>query len=194
MDAQSSEDYLNADIVFGSDDPQQDREGDHRSVRCTNGNELLESCDVLWGCSGADFFAALDSRRALGHKTLISCSSSDREFRTALRDLNNQPDYDRLSRLATVEFQRDNAVIQVRRGGFPINFDGSMQSVPARDIQLTRGLLYAGVMQAAARDALPAAVFMLSPASQRTAVEAWRESRRDADSFWEYANARPVSG
>jgi len=169
-------------------DPQSNRLGDPRSLRRATGHELLEASDVLWGCSGRDFFADLEPGCAAGRKTLISCSSSDREFRTALRDLNKLPEFNRCDRLSTVEFSRGGSLLQVRRGGFPVNFDGTVQSVPANDIQLTRGLLYAAVLQASLDDALPASIVMLSPLSQRIAVEAWRESRSSADGRWAMAS------
>jgi hypothetical protein len=42
-----------------------------------------------------------------------------------------------------------NGEITILRGGFPLNFDGTGESVRAADIQMTRGLLLGGVVQAA---------------------------------------------
>jgi len=140
---------------------------------CTTAEELLRTSDVLWGCSGSDFFTGLNLQTVTGRaRTLISCSSSDREFRTLLRRLNNLPEFDRLSRLSNVQFDCNGVHLDVRRGGFPVNFDGSSESVPAADIQITRGLLFAGVVQACSHTT-EAATLMLSPEAQKTVVNAW---------------------
>ncbi len=51
--------------------------------------------------------------------------------------------------MADVEYKTDmGATIRILRGGFPINFDDSGESVPANDIQLTRALVLGSVLQA----------------------------------------------
>jgi hypothetical protein len=146
-----------------------------RSVRvCQTATDLLRDSEVLWGCSGSDFFRDLPIALAAGGaKTLISCSSSDREFRSVLQRLNGQERFDPLSRLSDVKFDCDGVVFDVRRGGFPVNFDGSSESVPACDIQVTRGLLFAGVLQASSQQLADAVAVMLSPSAQRAVVSEW---------------------
>lgn len=117
---------------------------------------LVLTSDVVFGCSGRDITCCIDPlKNAISDKDFISASSEDRECLTLLRAINKQY-YDKLrSRieycidpLADAVFQTNNgANIKVHRGGFPINFDATGESVPAEDIQLTRALTLAGVMQ-----------------------------------------------
>src|SRR5690606_34495242 len=72
-----------------------------------------------------------------------------------------------------------NLDIQILRGGFPINFDGSSTSVRNEDIQVTRGLLLGAVLQAlsvAGRDAPPS--MALDGELQRFVLEAWFSDQR----------------
>ena len=163
-------------------DPEASRLPHDPRVRvCTTAGELLSRCEVLWGCSGADFFDGLELHQVAGAtRTLISCSSSDREFRTLLHQLNDRAALDGVSRFADLDIACDGVRLDIRRGGFPINFDGSPESVPSSDIQMTRGLLFAGVMQACAYSADKTTV-MLAPEAQRTVVDAWFATRSDRD-------------
>jgi hypothetical protein len=76
------------------------------------------------------------------------------------------------------------------RGGFPVNFDGSSESVPAADIQMTRGLLLGAILQATALiesgQTNPERV-MLLPEVQQLVVREWiqiRTSRRKSFEPW----------
>jgi S-adenosylhomocysteine hydrolase len=156
-------------------DPYADVLATGQSIRvCMSAEEVLRRSDVLWGCAGVDVLAGLDLQSVAGTaKTLISCSSSDREFQTVLRRLNGVALFDGVSRLSDVQFECDGVRLDVRRGGFPVNFDGSAESVPAEDIQVTRALLFAGVMQACRLDETEAATWMLSPTAQRAVATSW---------------------
>ncbi len=109
--------------------------------------ELVTTSDVVFGCAGQDTFAQTNWWNHLsGEKIFVSCSSLDLEFRTLLRSLGE------ISRPVTRTILQDvplNANMLILRGGFPINFDRSRESVPLAEIQLTRALLFAGVLQAA---------------------------------------------
>jgi hypothetical protein len=59
------------------------------------------------------------------------------------------------------------------RSGFPVNFDNSMDSVPAREIQLTRALLLIGVTQALRLGDERTRMVMLDPWLQLEAVRSW---------------------
>ena len=118
---------------------------------CTNFKDLVTASDVLFGCAGQDAFADTDWWRAMeGHKIFVSCSSLDSEFRTPLRSLGiiPKPVYPKI--VQDVVLEMPHGLITVLGGGFPINFDRSPESVPLEEIQLTRTLLLAGVLQAAA--------------------------------------------
>jgi S-adenosylhomocysteine hydrolase len=116
-------------------------------VRCASLQELFERCDFIFGCSGKDILREHGWWKNLeGEKLLVSCSSHDREFRSALLSL-NQTQTDQ-NKLTDVSIKTSRGTLIIVRGGFPANFDRSHESVPARDIQLTRALLLAGVLQA----------------------------------------------
>jgi hypothetical protein len=163
--------------VYDPDDTALDRTVNARI--CASAEELLSVSDVLWGCSGTDFFSDVNLSATAGSaKILISCSSSDREFRTLLRRLNARPEFERVDRLSDISFECDAMTFDVRRGGFPINFDGSPESVPATHIQVTRGLLFAGVVQACSQTT-ESATLMLSPQAQQAVVNAWFDELPD---------------
>jgi hypothetical protein len=141
---------------------------------CRSLGELLEKCDIVFGCSGAplrispEFLAARRSP-----VFLVSCSSDDREFRNVLR---SAPRETKNAPLATVAVGNARVV----HGGYPITFDGTADAVPPDDIQLTRALLLAGVVQARVAVAAGSASrggTMLAPAWQRLVVRAWARER-----------------
>ncbi|PHH57237.1 NAD(P)-dependent oxidoreductase [Coxiella burnetii] len=112
---------------------------------------LVASSDYIFGCTGRDVATSIDSfRLSPKNKTLISCSSEDKEFLSLLQ-LVQQKNNGKVAAkpLADVEYKTDmGATIRILRGGFPINFDDSGESVPANDIQLTRALVLGSVLQA----------------------------------------------
>lgn len=119
-----------------------------RSIPTTTDlQELVTTSRVVFGCAGQDTFAETNWwNRLSDEKIFVSCSSLDLEFRTLLRSIGE------ISRPAARTILQDvplNANMLILRGGFPINFDRSRESVPLTEIQLTRALLFAGVMQAA---------------------------------------------
>jgi len=63
-------------------------------------------------------------------KTLISCSSEDKEFLSLLRVINNTS-LNVFDPLDDIEYISEfGAKIHLLRGGFPVNFDNSGESVP----------------------------------------------------------------
>jgi S-adenosylhomocysteine hydrolase len=109
--------------------------------------ELVTTSHVVFGCAGQDTFAQTNWWNHLsGEKIFVSCSSLDLEFRTLLRSLGE------ISQPVARTILQDvplNANMLILQGGFPINFDRTPESVPLAEIQLTRALLFAGVLQAA---------------------------------------------
>ena len=89
--------------------------------------------------------------KLIGEKVLISCSSQDLEFRSALLSLNdgNHGPVSQRQLTCEVTVPLSEGKLRILRGGFPVNFDGSRESVPAADIQMTRGLLLGAILQAA---------------------------------------------
>jgi len=77
-------------------------------------------------------------------KVFVSCSSEDKEFLSLLRVIaQNSPAVDPMTDVSCVSYS--GSKILVLKGGFPINFDRTPSCVPARDIELTRGLLLGAV-------------------------------------------------
>ncbi len=112
---------------------------------------LVASADLLFGCSGQDVTYSVEAFRLSSRdKTLISCSSGDREFLTLLQLIqkNSQSGLVINPRQDVIYESEFGGKITILRGGFPYNFDDSGESVPANDIQLTRALVLAGVFQA----------------------------------------------
>ena len=112
-----------------------------------------------------------------GPKTLISCSSEDKEFLSLLRLLDWQGYVPDSNPFQTVPLDLPNCTLRILRGGFHINFDGSPESVQSTDIQMTRGLLLGGILQAAFCErgkwqALERGE-MLDPAIQQLVVTKW---------------------
>lgn len=113
---------------------------------------ILSAADYIFGCTGTDITEDnIDAfRLCRTPKTLVSCSSEDIEFCSLLchiqRRLNGKVAY---TPLVDQTYETDfKAPITIVKGGFPANFDLSGESVPARDIQLTRTLVLAGIYQA----------------------------------------------
>ncbi len=152
------------------------RTGRVRGVtRCDVMAELFDRADVIFGCTGVDILAGAGEfwRDVRGEKVLVSCSSQDKEFASALRMLphaDGEPMGDLIVRLR-------HGSLRLVHGGFPANFDGSPESAPGRDIQMTRGLLLGGVLQAVLgqRDAAPHG-YRLSPSLQRLVVGSWLQA------------------
>jgi hypothetical protein len=149
----------------------------------------LAGATAVFGCTGTDAFASLGTdtiRAALKRRTeknmqpleLISCSSGDIEFRRLIQLVNrigepidrfpasdlyiNDPDNGGLSRLAII-----------RRGGFPVNFSNSPDSVPLPDIRLTTSLLAAGMAQASIAPESSRGLLRLEPALQALIAKQW---------------------
>lgn len=141
--------------------------------------KISACCDYIFGCSGKDITESIDIfRYSRKNITLISCSSEDKEFLTLLNWLNKQIAKVE-SPLQDISFQNEcGAIIRIIRGGFPINFDNSPESVPPRDIQLTRGLVLSGILQAVEflkeKNLLyKAGGYMLDPNVQAFVVNEW---------------------
>jgi S-adenosylhomocysteine hydrolase len=139
-----------------------------------NVQSLLEKTEYIFGCTGEDITTLIDIDRLHGTKNLISCSSQDVEFKSLLKIISTAGK-DISNVLDTIEFPTNNCLVRILRGGYPVNLDNSGESVPAKDIQLTRGLLLGGIMQAAFQLAEKAEQslgrYMLHPEIQKFIVQ-----------------------
>ena len=117
----------------------------------SSSEEVLQRSEYIFGCTGTDCLSSpgvLDD--LTGDKTLISCSSSDTEFRSILVDIDRYGECRRTGGAACPDLEvglKDHRRVRVVRSGFPINFDNSAESVPAEKIQVTRALMLAAVLQ-----------------------------------------------
>lgn len=110
---------------------------------------VIQNSDVVFGCTGDDVFSAPPTVRwRNGETTLVSCSSEDREFRSLLVRADRSGCLEEWTPTGEALIRGAGTTVRILRGGFPLNFDGTEESVPAREIQLTRALLLGGVLQA----------------------------------------------
>jgi hypothetical protein len=138
---------------------------------------LVRDTDVLFGCTGVDIFGTqvVDEEWFSRCRVLASCSSEDVEFQSLLR-MYGVPVVDRVAHVVSdVNCLIGARGITVLRGGYPVNFDGTPDSVPAEDIQLTRGLLLGAIFQAVLLSKAQARCepVMLAPEIQQVVCEAW---------------------
>lgn len=141
----------------------------------------IANSNYIFGCSGEDITEDLELLSEIfltkENKFFISCSSQDKEFLSLLKKIDSfQSKYE--SCLDDVIYTLENKkTIKILKGGFPINLDTSGESVGALDIQLTRGLLLGGVLQAiffATHYPNDKNLrYMLNPAIQRFIVSHW---------------------
>lgn len=113
--------------------------------------DLIGAADIIVSTTGQDGMAnnlkAFELMRS--PKIFISCSSKDVEFRTLLAYIQKCQKGKYINPLEDIEFQNGfKAPLKIIRGGTPINFDNSEESVPASKIQLVRGLKAIAILQA----------------------------------------------
>lgn len=137
-------------------------------------NELIAKSEILFGCSGEDVLTKIKLPETAG-KWFISCSSSDVEFKSLLQSegVNHILPYDLFSTVLVPINQREPA--KVLNGGFPVNFDRTPESVPLGEIQLTRGLMHAGLIEAL-RELKDKVSNPLTISSQRLVLKTWLKS------------------
>ena len=137
-------------------------------------HEALHCADTIIGCTGISTLDYADYEHINDGAMLVSTSSSDVEFKSwQLRSeatslgtpqywnkdgvfpdkstFNNdclfslEPDHPCFS---LYRVKNNNKCFYLINGGFPINFNGDIDPIAPHIIQLTRGLLYAGAVQA----------------------------------------------
>jgi len=163
------------------------------TVFCDSLGELYSKSATVFGCTGKDTLAGKGWWPQLtGERLLISCSSQDMEFRSILLSLNdgNHRFVSSQQLTSEVTVPLGQGRLRILRGGFPVNFDGSTESVPAADIQMTRGLLLGAILQAVSligNGHTRPLQTMLLPELQRLVVSEWiqiRASRRTSFEPW----------
>ena len=150
-------------------------------LKCLDGS--LEGCinefDFVFGCSGCDITEGVNFSKISKNITFVSCSSGDIEFLSLLHFIRNEVGrFTPQKCMEDIVFKtKSGGFLTVLRGGFPVNFDSSGESVPREDIQLTRGLALSAIVQAALllekhRFLLPA-FYVLDRKLQELVVNKW---------------------
>lgn len=110
--------------------------------------DLFQKTDILFGCTGNDITKLIFNKMLSfeNNKILISCSSGDYEFNTLLHKLDSKLYEKELT--MDIEYRYNTFKLYILNGGFPINFNRQYEVEPLEHIQLTRTLLFIGIIQA----------------------------------------------
>lgn len=148
---------------------------------CKTKDELYIQSDVIIGATGHDVSDLKWLKESNGNKILISVSSGDIEFNKVLK--NCQPQLiDKLdSPLQDLRIRTKNGyVLQILRGGLVANFIGKPDSSPGLVIQMTRGLLFAAIIQIIDQDARlikSIGPIILDPNLQKEVIDFWFQNQ-----------------
>lgn len=136
-------------IVYDQDENAFQNIIDNKFYRLGSIEEIIAGSNIIFGCTGKDVTEKIDILSLVKKdKIFISCTSEDKEFRTLLRAMASQKvvSVDTLSDMVCLSANRSKIIIL--QGGFPFNFDRKPWNVPARDIEVTQGLLFGSCIQA----------------------------------------------
>ena len=153
-----------------------------KEIRCEKIDQIFCNSDSIIGCTGEDLSKYGEwVDKISGTKTLMSCSSSDTEFKGLLQSIETEKKHGNPYDNIIYKIPKKNVVLRIIRGGFPVNFDQSKESVPATNIQLTRGLLFSAFCQAIIdRDLFEGdRNIMLNPFLQAIIVKKWIEKNKN---------------
>lgn len=172
---------LGHNVIIYDHDPSQLLNKSKKAIATKDLTALLAYSDYIFGCTGRDITANADAFDVCPRKkTLISCSSEDVEFLSLLLKIQAKQN----GKVATkplndvVYHTKMGEEIKILRGGFPVNFDHSGESVPFRDILLTRLLVVASALQAIELKKNKIVMscggnYMLDPKLQQIAIDYW---------------------
>lgn len=143
----------------------------------------LAGAELVLGCTGTDI--TRDRIAAFlehdGPRTLVSCSSEDVEFSALLGSAGIRWERDVTPHGVVLRGRAPHERLTVLREGFPVNFQNGPELEPRADIQLTRGLLLAAILQCLTTPAgSRAGLHGLDPALQRVVVRAWSRGSSSA--------------
>lgn len=150
---------------------------------CKTKNELYFQSDVIIGATGQDVSELKWLQESNGNKTLISVSSGDIEFNKILKECGSQL-IDKLETpLQDLRIKTsDGNILRILRGGFVANFTGKPDSSPGYIIQVTRGLLFAAVIQIIDESEKlfkSQGPIILNPTLQNEIVDLWFNNKPD---------------
>lgn len=123
----------------------------YKPIRMQNLETLLANCTHVFGCTGRDITKGIDvfDIAAVDDMHFISCTSEDKEFASLLKRIaeeNKRMYFEPLSDITC--WSNNQSKITIYKSGFPVNFDRKPWNVPARDIEITQGLLLSACLQA----------------------------------------------
>jgi hypothetical protein len=125
------------------DDDKNQRHGDF--VQRDSINSLLDSADLILGCTGKNSLDNFDFNRQFRAGYFVSCSSRDIEFKKLLMDSGRGEigvgD-------TVVKTRPKGGKLRVFNGGFPINFDRKKEWESPKEISITRALILGAILQA----------------------------------------------
>ena len=141
-----------------------------------NGNtssisEIIEKNDIIVGATGRDFLRGVVLDKSSGEKHLLSASSADVEFYSMLNRAGFPSDA-----FETIVFRpHADLAFHIHNGGFPVNFNRVREVESADDMQLTRALLFAGIVEAMhiTRKENKPILYRLDTGFQREIVNIW---------------------
>lgn len=183
-------------IVYDKQNITVNKDNEHNFLITDNLEGMIANSDYIFGCSGQDITESICElfRLSSNNKTLISCSSEDKEFLSLIQFITRNNTINSSSPLDNLVFDTPfGAKISILRGGFPVNFDNSGESVPAQDIQLTRSLVLAAVIQAIDFFNNPEIVnnhglYALDPFAQQFIVHEWLKTQSKTQDYETFGN------
>jgi adenosylhomocysteinase len=149
-------------------------------------DEALDDADLVIGTTG-DTSIKLEHLRKLKDGAVV-VSASSRQVEIEMAQLRRAASSRRvmpgstLVGLPTVRYRLGGRGLTVLGDGWPINFDGDVDSVPPEEIQITRAAMFAAALQAAGLKAHQLAgrrVIPLDPGRDRWILTRFNELRRD---------------
>lgn len=126
------------------------RAAPNMGIASSSTEALVRNSDWILGCTGKDVSQAFQIEELSGNnKYFVSCSSEDREYKTALQKLRKYVERIKLDPLQDLTFYSTNQKDSITfiSGGFPVNFTRTPECDPP-EIDLTRALLLASCIQA----------------------------------------------
>lgn len=147
-------------IVIFDNNPEITQEAINEGFSITaNINESIGNFPIILGCTGTNCLANVNFRNLHENVLLINCASSDIEFAAWELRQNAEIVCSRvlLDKHASLYHPwlnlyygiKDGRHYYLANGGFPINFSGELDPIDPNKFQLTRALIFLGILQAA---------------------------------------------
>lgn len=159
--------------------------------------DFIEKSDIILGCTGTDFMGVhfteclkiLQKPRKIP-RVLVSLASKDTEFNTLLLKIHQDNRNGPIDPFKDILYPKDQVQVIILGAGMPFNFlpvkHGVCDySIPHQNIQLTRGLLAASILQAhnmmVDGCSTIAKQCQLDPLWQRFIVQSWRQCIKESN-------------